>query len=244
MKRIPILMLILINFLVSAELKIAAASNNRAYFNELCKEFNKKYPDIKLLVTFAASKVLALQIENGADYNVFMSANMKFANELYKDHFATTKPVVYAKGLLAIFSIRDIDFKKGIDVLKDVSTISIANPSTAPFGEASIKALKNAKIYEDVKSKIVFAKNISNALSQALSASDTAIIAKNFLFMNDMKKYKKDKNYIFLDKNLYPPIEQSVVLIGNKNKDDGVKFVNFLKSSEAKEIFKKFGYEI
>jgi len=82
-----------------------------------------------------------------------MAADMGFAQKAYDTGFAVAAPKVYAQGAVAIFSIRNVDFKKGIEVVRGLKAISIANPQTAPYGKASIEALKNAKLYDEVENE-------------------------------------------------------------------------------------------
>jgi len=174
-----------------------------------------------------------------------MAADMGFAQKAYDTGFAVAAPKVYAQGAVAIFSIRDVDFKKGIEVVRGLKAISIANPETAPYGKASIEALKNAKLYDEVEKNIVYAQKISETLSQALSASDVGFIAASALFSEKMAKYKEGTNYIFVPQKLYTPIDQGIVLLKHaENNADAKAFYEFILGDKAKEIFKKFGYNV
>ena len=84
-------------------IKVAAASNITYAMPEIIKEFNREYPDIKVDVIIGSSGKLTAQIQNYAPFDLFMSANMLYPNSLYKDGLAITKPIIYAKGLLALF---------------------------------------------------------------------------------------------------------------------------------------------
>ena len=174
-----------------------------------------------------------------------MAADMGFAQKAYDTGFASTEPKVYAQGAVAIFSIRDVDFKKGIEVVRGLKAISIANPQTAPYGKASIEALKNAKLYDEVEKNIVYAQKISETLSQALSASDVGFIAASALFDEKMSKYKEGVNHILVPQELYTPIDQGIVLLKHADKNDDAKaFYEFILGDKSREIFKKFGYNV
>ena len=174
-----------------------------------------------------------------------LGGDMGFAQKAYDTGFASTEPKVYAQGAVAIFSIRDVDFKKGIEVVRGLKAISIANPQTAPYGKASIEALKNAKLYDEVEKNIVYAQKISETLSQALSASDVGFIAASALFDEKMSKYKEGVNYILVPQELYTPIDQGIVLLKHAEKNDDAKaFYEFILGDKSREIFKKFGYNV
>ena len=130
---------------LGAEVNVYAAANTTYAFPELIKEFNKLHPDAKINLTLGASGGLVTQIQNSAPADIFMAADMGFAQKAYDTGFAVTAPKVYAQGALAIFSIRDVNFKKGIEVVRGLKAISVANPETAPYGKASIEALKKRK---------------------------------------------------------------------------------------------------
>lgn len=137
----------------AGEINVFAAANVTYAFDELKAEFAKSNPGTKVTVTLGASGALSTQVKNGAPADVFMAANMKFVQDLYDTKFAVTEPVVYAQGALALFTIRDIDLAKGINAVEGLKAIAIANPETAPYGKASIEALKNAKILRQGREK-------------------------------------------------------------------------------------------
>ncbi|AJC85199.1 molybdate ABC transporter substrate-binding protein [Campylobacter peloridis] len=248
MKKILILLFLCI-FGYGADVNIAAAANVAYAFKALQKEFQKENPDISINVSLGASGNLVSQIKNGAPFDIFMAANMKFAQNLYDENYASTKPVIYAQGALALLSIRTqtINLKNGLDALKDtkVKIITIANPKAAPYGQASIQTLQNAKIYNQVKEKIIEAKSIGEALTQTLKAADVGFIAASALYEDGLKKYnlEKGKNYILIDPNLYEPINQGIIITSHgKDNAKAKKFYDFILSPKAKEIFKAYGY--
>ncbi|CAG9959666.1 molybdate ABC transporter substrate-binding protein [Campylobacter lari] len=247
MKKIFTLLFLCI-FGYSADVNIAAAANVAYAFKALQKEFQKENPDISVNVSLGASGNLVSQIKNGAPFDIFMAANMKFAQSLYDDNFASTKPVIYAQGALALLSVR-MDLSKGLDMLKEekVKIITIANPKAAPYGQASIETLQNAKIYEQTKAKIIEAKSIGEALTQTLKAADVGFIAASALYEDTLKSYKlqEGKNYILIDPKLYEPINQGIIITSyGKDNAKAKKFYDFILSKKAKEIFKAYGYNI
>lgn len=229
----------------AGEINVFAAANVTYAFDELKAEFAKSNPDTKVTVTLGASGALSTQVKNGAPADVFMAANMKFVQDLYDTKFAVTKPVVYAQGALALFTIRDIDLAKGINAVEGLKAIAIANPETAPYGKASIEALKKAGIYDKVEKNVILAKSIGEALSQALSAADVGFIAASAMYDKKMAEYKEDKNFILIDPALYTPIDQGMVILKHgENNPEAKAFYDFIRSDRAKEIFRKFGYVV
>jgi len=245
MKKIILALAILCSSVFAGTVNIAVAANVSYAIKELVAEFNKTNPNTKVEVVLGSSGKLTAQITNGAPFDIFMSANMKFPETLYKDKLTATKPLVYAQGSLAMLSVNKLDFSKGIQVVadKNINKIAIANPKTAPYGTASVEALKNAKILDKVESKFVYAETISQTVTYALTATDVGFIAKSLLYEDKMAKYKENVHWVSVDPSLYTPIDQGIVLL-NKAKDnsEAKAFYDFILSSKAKEIFKNFGY--
>ncbi|RWS48770.1 molybdate ABC transporter substrate-binding protein [Arcobacter venerupis] len=244
-KKIILGLMVLSSTMFAGQVNIAVAANVSYVINELIAEFNKTNPDTQIQVTLGSSGKLTAQIKNGAPFNIFMSADMKFPESLYEENIAITKPVVYAQGAIAMLSSKELDFKKGIDLIKDdsISKIAIANPKTAPYGTAAIEAIKNAKIPDSIESKFVYAESISQVVTYATTAADVGFIAKSSLYDEKMSQYKENINWISVDPTLYKPIKQGIVIINNAKDNAEVKaFYDFILSEKAKKIFVDYGY--
>jgi len=242
-----LLLLTLVISLSAKSINIAVAANVSYAIDELKHEFMKLNPDIEVRVILGSSGKLTAQITKGAPYGLFMSANMNYPDALYKNNIATTKPIVYAQGTLAFLSVKKQDFSLGLKLLKskNIKQIAIANPKTAPYGAATIQALKNLNIYNDVKSKFIYGESISQTVSYTVTAADIGIIAKSSLYSPRMSQYKKGVNWVSLDTTLYTPIKQGIVLLKySKNSKEYKAFYDFILSAKAKEILKKYGYII
>ncbi len=243
MQKLFVILLLSFFSLHAGTIKVAVAANVSYAIQDLTKEFNKKFPDALVTVILGSSGKLTAQIKHGAPYQVFISADMKYPDALYKQKIAITKPKVYALGSLALFSHKKMDLSAGIYTLKNsnISKIAIANPKTAPYGIAAKEALQNAKIYNKLKSKFVYGESISQTVSYAVSATDAGIIAKSSLYSKNMKHYKINENWIEIDSKLYTPTKQGIVLL--QENTDARDFYNFLLSNDAKKIFQLYGYK-
>ena len=233
--------------LYAGSLNVAVAANVSYAMDELKKEFVKVSPNTKLRVTLGSSGKLTAQIKHGAPYEVFMSANMKYPESLYKSGMAMTKPVVYAQGALAMLSSKRRDFSQGVKILeqKSISKIAIANPKTAPYGKAALEAIEKANLNASLKNKFVYAESISQAVSYAITAADIGFIAKSSLYSPKMKNYKENIHWRAVDSKLYTPIKQGIVILKNaKNSSDAKAFYDFMLSAKAKKILSDFGYVV
>ena len=243
MFKISVLVLLFVQMLFAGSINVAAAANVTYAIDELKAEFAKINPNVKIVVTLGSSGKLTAQIKNGAPYGLFMSANMKYPQALYADGIATTKPVVYAQGGLAFLSTRKQEFSMELLRSEKIKKIAVANPKTAPYGLAAVEAMKNAKVYDDVRSKFVYAESISQTVSYTMIATDIGIIAISSLYSPKMGQYKEGVNWACVDPKLYTPIKQGVVLLKHAQDNRDYKaFYDFVLSDKAKEIFKKYGY--
>jgi len=247
-----VLKLILLNLIFSAisiasSINVAVAANVTYAMDELKIEFAKLHPSTKVRVIIGSSGKLSTQIQHGAPYDVFLSANMEFPKVLYKNKTAITKPLVYAQGNLIYFSTKKQDFKNGIYFLKSdkISKIAMGNPKTAPYGKATYDAMQSAGIYDAIKSKLVYGESISQTLSFAITTVDVGIIAKSAVYSKKMLQYKSGVNYADVSSELYKPINQGAVLLRNaKDNLEAKLFYDFIFSNKAKEIFVKYGYGV
>ena len=231
--------------LSAVEINIAVAANVSYAIDELKSEFAKTNPDTKVQVTLGSSGKLTAQIKNAAPYGLFMSADMKYPQALYDEKIAITKPIVYAQGALAYLSVKKQDFSKGMTLLEEdkIIKIAIANPKTAPYGKAAVEALKNANIYNAVKSKFVYGESISQTISYAVMAADIGLVAKSSLYSPKLHRYVESVNWSPVDFSLYTPIQQGIVLLKYSEGNKAYRaFYDFVLSDKAKAIFKKYGY--
>jgi len=248
MKKFNIIFFVLLLSLTSVaqkKLTVAAAANVQFVLNELVKDFDNS-TGIKTNIILSSSGKLTAQIKEGAPYDVFVSADMKYPQELYKSGYAIDPPKVYANGLLVLWTIQP-----GIKPVADLSVltsdaikkIAIANPQTAPYGEASVKAMNYYKLYNKVKDKLVFGESISQTNRYIISGSaDIGFTAKSIVLADEMKG---KGTWIDIDRKAYKPIQQGAVILkhGNEtNSEAAKKFYDYLYSNRAKNILKKYGY--
>jgi len=231
----------------AGEIKIALAANVGYAIEPLKKAFNELYPETKVEVVLGSSGKLTAQIRNGAPYELFLSADMKYPEALYQDKIAVSEPVIYAQGALAYLSVKERDFTQGIDLLKseNILKIAIANPKAAPYGAAAVEAMKNAKVYETVKDKFVYGESISQTVTYAMTAADIGFIAKSSFYSPQMAQFQQGLNWIEVDEKLYTPIDQGMVILKKGEGNDEAKaFYDFMLSDKAREILTNYGYRV
>jgi len=246
--RLKLLLITLLStYTFAGKINVAIAANVSYVIDDLKKEFNKLYPNIEVQTTLGGTGKLVAQIKHNAPYDMLLSANMAYAEALYKSGEALTRPIVYAQGSLVYFSPKERDFSKVLELLKssEIKRIAVANPKTAPYGKATFEALKKIGLLEKIKPKFVYGNSISQTVTFALKATDIGFIAKSTLFSPKMKAFKEGKNWADVDGKLYTPIDQGVVLLKHGEKNAEVSaFYAFILSKRAKEIFERFGYVV
>lgn len=229
--------------LSAQKVNVAAAANLRYVLEEIKTAYLKQNPKAKVNLTFGASGTLVQQIQNGASFDFFMAADNEFPLKLKEKGLTSGSMSTYAFGKLAIYSTTLNVSKQGLDVLKSsvIKKIAIANPETAPYGERAVELLRTQKLYESLKSKIVFGENISQAAQYAFTGNaEIGFIALSLALAPDMDG-KGD--YYVVPQSLYHPIEQACILIKTQILNtEAAKFKKFVLSPATKAIWEKWGY--
>jgi len=245
--KILLLLIALISSLNAQNIKVAVAANLSYAMKPLTQAFHQLHPDIKVDTIIGGTGKLFAQIQHHAPFDLLLSANMLYPEKLYQSGDAITRPIVYAQGSLVLLSTKDLDLSQGLNLLKDpsIKKIAIANPKTAPYGIATIQALKHTNIYDTIKSKFVYGESISQTLTYATRVADIGFIAKSALFAPAMKRYQKGTHWVDIDPKLYSPIDQGIVLLRHaKRSKEASAFYAFMLSRQAKVILESFGYRV
>lgn len=228
-------------------LRIAAASDLQFALADLAAQYEEQSGQ-KLAITYGSSGNFFTQIQNGAPFDLFFSADIAYPQKLIAAGSADADSfVVYAYGHLVIWLSPDspIDLTPaGFRTLLDprIQKIAIANPEHAPYGRAAIIALRNAGIYDQVKSKLILGENISQAAQFVLSGNAQAgIIARSLALSPPMKLGKRWD----ISTHLTNLIEQAaVVLKSSPNKQTAMDFLTFLKTAPARSTLQRFGFTV
>ncbi|HEY4327091.1 MAG TPA: molybdate ABC transporter substrate-binding protein [Mucilaginibacter sp.] len=224
-------------------LKVAVAANLQSVIKVLGQDFKQK-TGITIDPIVGSSGNLTQQIKNGAPYDVFLSADMGFAESLFKDGFSSKKPLVYAQGSLIICSNQDIDLANWDKLLstEKIKKIAIANPKIAPYGKAAEETLQQKGIFNAIQSKMVYGESIS----QVNTYITTGVVEIGFT-TQALVKDPANKTQLYwkeIDPKTYAPIEQGMLLIKRADaKADAEKFYQYILSPAARAIFKEYGYK-
>ena len=224
-------------------LTIATAANMQFAMDSLTHAFETE-TGIPVETVISSSGKLTAQIREGAPFDLFISADLKYPQALFGEGLTLEKPKVYARGKLVLWDLRSNE-KPEIERLvhSEIKHIAMANPQTAPYGSAAIEVLNYYHLYDSVQSKLVFGESIAQTNQFVVSgAAELGFTAKAVVLSPELK----GKSYwTEIPAETYSPIEQGVVILKNRaqNITSARQFYDFLFSPKGKEILNTFGYE-
>ncbi|CAN5385764.1 molybdate ABC transporter substrate-binding protein [soil metagenome] len=223
---------------------IVVAANLKTAMDSIITIFKINNPGEQIQVNYGSSGKFYEQISNDAPFDVFFSADMNYPNKLKENKFAISPVKLYAIGRLALWSKKIDPNTQQMNSLLDagIKKIAIANPVTAPYGARAVEAMKFYKVYDKVKTKLVYGENIAQT-SQfvAFGAADIGIIALSEALSPSMKK--EGGKYYLIPDNSHAPLEQGCVLLKHgKGNAVATKFYDYISSEKAISILSYYGY--
>ena len=228
-------------------LRIAAASDLQSALPAIAAQFEKDTGQ-RVRLTFGSSGNFFTQIQNGAPFDAFFSADIDYPKRLEASGRAERGSLYrYAIGRLVLWTRTDsgIDVTRGLSVLADtrVRRIAIANPEHAPYGRAAVATLRHEGLYDRARDKFVLGENISQAAQFADSGSaDIGFLA---LALALSPTLKQSGTYFAIPETWHPPIEQgAVVLTSSRQKPLARQFIEFLKKPDIVRIVESYGFAV
>jgi molybdate transport system substrate-binding protein len=231
----------------SKEVRVAAAADLKFAMGELAVLFEKQ-TGTKVDATYGSSGNFYSQLQNGAPFDLFFSADIEYPRKLEEAGLAEPGTLYeYAVGRIVIWTSADSKLdatKLGWKTLLDprVEKIAIANPEHAPYGRAAVAALQKAGIYEPVKAKLVYGENISQAAQFVQSGNAQAgIVAMSLAVSPAMRDGERWE----IPAEMHPPIEQGAVILKDaQNKESARVFLEFVKKEAGRAILAKYGFAV
>ena len=223
------------------EINVAAAANLTDVFAELGKQFTAQ-TGIRVRYSFGATADLARQIENGAPFDVFASADVEHVASLDKQHLIVAGTNrIYARGRLILWSPPGSNFKlERIEDLArvEVERIAIAKPDVAPYGRATVEALVTLNLWPQVEPKVIYGQSVTQARQYA--ATGNAEVA--FIPLALVKP--GEGHLIEVDESLHRPIDQAIAVIRDSQQQEAAtRFANFVLSPEGQALLERYGYK-
>jgi len=248
-----IAMLVLCVSAPAEEITVAAASDLQFALREIAQNYEKKTGNTVKL-TFGSSGALSAQIQNGAPFDLFFSADASYPEALVKNGVADGKTLArYARGILVLWveNGQPLGGQVGGIVMADLNSltapgikkIAIANPQHAPYGRAAIEAMKKSGVYDKVAAKLVMGENVSQAAQYAESENAQAALIPLSL-AQAAKSLQQRGRYIPVPQDLYAPIIQAgVVTKQARNAATAAGFLRYVVSTEGVLTLRNYGFE-
>jgi molybdate transport system substrate-binding protein len=227
------------------QIAIAAASDLQSFMPVVATRFEKE-TGIPVKLSFGSSGNFFAQIQNGAPYDLFFSADADYPRKL--EAAGLTEPGSvhqYANGKIVLWVPRGstINVDQGLNALLDpaVKKIAIANPTHAPYGRAAESALRKAGLWDKVSPKLVLGENISQTAQFVQSGNaDAGILALSLVLSPGMKD---EGRYFVIPQELYPPLQQAAVILKRSaHPERAGRFMEFLKTAEIESLLKQYGF--
>ena len=227
---------------------MAGAADLSTALQEIAADYQKK-TGLTVKLSFGASGALTQQIQNGAPFDLFFSADMDYPRQLIASGAADGSTLYeYAVGRLVLWIPADspLDVEhKGMDALLDpsVKKIAIANPQQAPYGRAAVAALKHAGLYDRVSNELVVGENISQAAQFVESGNAQAgFVALAHAVAPAMQGKGK---YWMVPIEDYPPLAQGAIVVAHaQHKKDAAEFLEYVKTNEAAAVLRRYGFTV
>jgi molybdate transport system substrate-binding protein len=230
-------------------LRIAAAADLEPVLPPILAQFEQS-TGIHAEATFQASAVLTTQIQNGAPFDLFLSADLSYPKRLIDAGLAdaagspdSPTPIVYARGTLVLWARKDSHLPPpSLDLLRnpDLKRLAVANPERAPYGRAAVAALTSLKLYDTLKPRLVTAENIA----QTAQFADTGNADAGLISLTSAltPRLAADGTYFVIPRDLYPPIEQGAVIVSKTaQRAQSHKFLDYLLSAPIQAQLAKSG---
>ena len=226
------------------EIMISAAASLKNCIQDLSAMYTGKNPQVTITANFGASGALQQQIEQGAPADVFFSAGIKQMNALKE------------KGMMIDSSVKNILENKvvlitpknaaALDFFEDlakssVKKIGVGEPKSVPVGQYTEQIFQNLGLTDKVASKLIFAKDVREVLSWV----ETGNVDAGVVYETDAKISKDVTICSTAPEGSHKKVIYPIgVVMASKHVAEAQKFVDFLFSDAAKEVFARYGFTV
>ncbi|HEY8068358.1 MAG TPA: molybdate ABC transporter substrate-binding protein [Burkholderiales bacterium] len=227
------------------EAQIAVAANFAAPVKQIAEKFFQSTAH-KVLISIGSTGKFYSQISNGAPFDVFLSADDETPLRMEREKLAITGTrFTYAIGKLVLWSPAANFVDGNGDVLRKepFKRLAIANPKLAPYGAAAQQTLEKMGIWSALQGKLVLGENIAQTL-QFVASSNAELGFVAFSQIQEGGKTPAGSHWL-VPQSLYDPIRQDAALLAHGNSNQAARlFLEFLRSPQAREIIRTYGYDL
>lgn len=230
----------------SGELTIAAAADLKYALEEIVGAFRAGYPGAKVVVIFGSSGKFHAQIQNGAPFDLFFSADIAYPRELQDKGLAATPPKLYAIGRIVLWSLKPELAKlplKSLPASPAIRKFAIANPDHAPYGRRAQEALQHEGAWEAMKPKLVMGENIAHASQYVDSGAAEAGIIALSLVKGPVLASKG--GWTLIPDEWHAPLEQAYVTTARaKGNPLAAAFAAYMETPAARAVMRRYGFAL
>jgi molybdate transport system substrate-binding protein len=226
-------------------LTIAAASDLQTVLPGLVRDFERS-ASAQLSVSYGSSGSFFAQIQNGAPFDVFLSADVDYPKQLAAAGLADPATLqVYATGHLVVWARREtkLDLSRGLAALTDarVRHVALANPKYAPYGRAAVAALRSARLYDTLQPKLVMGESVAQAAQLVESGNaDVGVLSRPLVLGPALSA---QGTYADVPPALHPPIHQAAIVIKTSRESALARaFIAYLRGNQAGRHLERFGF--
>lgn len=227
----------------AGKITVAAASDLKFAMDEIVSAFQNSNKGDTIDVVYGSSGKAHTQIQQGAPYDLFFSADIGFPRELAAQGLAASTVKPYAFGRIVLWSATRDASRMTLASLADakITRIAIANPKHAPYGKRAEEALRAAGLWDQVEPKLVYGENIAQTAQFVLSGNAEAGIIALALARNP--ELSKKGGYWLIPENLHEALEQGFIITrqgaGNPL---ARRFADYMAAPPAREIMIRHGF--
>lgn len=225
------------------KMTIAAAADLKFAMDEIVSTFKLSHPADEVHVIYGSSGKFHTQIQQGAPYDLYFSADIAFPRELAKNGFAATEVTPYAFGRIVLWSTSMDATKMTMNSLTDpkITRIAIANPKHAPYGKRAEEALRSSGLWDKIEAKLVYGENIAHAAQ--FVQTDNAQVGIIALALAVNPELANKGGYWLIPEALHAPLEQGFVMTKRAAGNALAKqFAVYMGSKSARAVMTKYGF--
>lgn len=240
---LAVMLLVLCPFARANDITVAAAADLKFALDEIVTDFKQSNPNDEIKVIYGSSGKLHTQIQQGAPYDLFFSADISFPKELKESGLAASEVKPYAIGRIVLWSATMDATKMTLQSLTDpkITRIAIANPKHAPYGKRAEEALRASGLWDKVEAKLVYGENIAQTAQFVQTGNAQVGIIALSLAVN--QELASKGGYWLIPDQLHEPLQQGFVITKRAAGNPLAKqFAEYMESKAARSVMTKYGF--
>lgn len=230
----------------TGQVRVAAAADLQHALTEVVRLAEQARPGLDVQVTYGSSGLLRQQIEQGAPFDLYLSADLAYPQALAEAGLADTDDVFgYAVGRLVVWVPEgsDLPVEQGLAVLVDprVRRVALANPEHAPYGVAARAALRSAGVWDGLQQRLVLGENVAQAADFVRSGNaDAGVVALSLVLSDPLRDQGR---WSELPQDGFPVLEQGGVVLAAAQDPAAARHVrDVLLDEQGREVMARYGF--